>query len=122
MKIAIIGTGNLGLSIAKGILNSNGATTMYLTKRNPKKFRDFEKYGNVTVTSDNRKAVENSDILILGGAAQSVGFCFRGYQRSAERKSCGHFHDNRFQHRQNRSHHRVTSTISSAVCPIPRFR
>ncbi|HEA21048.1 MAG TPA: pyrroline-5-carboxylate reductase [Pricia antarctica] len=65
MKIAIIGTGNLGLSIAKGILNSNGATTMYLTKRNPAEIQDFEKFGNVTVTSDNRKAVENSDILIF---------------------------------------------------------
>lgn len=65
MKIAIIGTGNLGLSIAKGILNSDGATTMYLTKRNPEEIRDFEKYGNVTVTSDNREAVKKSDILIL---------------------------------------------------------
>lgn len=65
MKIAIIGTGNLGLSIAKGILNSNGATTMYLTKRNLTEIKEFEKYGNVTITSDNRKAVENSDILIL---------------------------------------------------------
>ena len=35
MKIAIIGAGNLGISIAKGILHSNGATTMYLTKRHP---------------------------------------------------------------------------------------
>lgn len=65
MKIAIIGTGNLGLSIAKGILNSNGATTMYLTKRNLTEIKDFEKYGNVTVTSNNREAVKNSDILIL---------------------------------------------------------
>ncbi|MGB7394696.1 MAG: pyrroline-5-carboxylate reductase [Pricia sp.] len=65
MKIAIIGTGNLGLSIAKGILNSDGATTMYLTKRNPEDIRDYEKYGNVTVTSDNREAVRHSDILIL---------------------------------------------------------
>lgn len=65
MKIAIIGTGNLGLSIAKGILHSNGATTMYLTKRNTSSISDFEKYGNVTVTSDNKEAVENSDILIF---------------------------------------------------------
>jgi len=65
MKIAIIGTGNLGLSIAKGILNSNGATTMYLTKRNTASIKDLEKYGNVTVTSDNKEAVKNSDILIF---------------------------------------------------------
>ena len=65
MKIAIIGTGNLGLSIAKGILNSNGATSMYMTKRNVEPIKEFENYGNVTVTSDNREAVQNSDILIF---------------------------------------------------------
>ena len=65
MKIAIIGTGNLGLSIAKGILHSNGATSMYLTKRNVSDIQDFIKYGNVTVTTDNREAVKNSDILIF---------------------------------------------------------
>ncbi len=65
MKIAIIGAGNLGLAIAKGILHSNGATTMYLTKRNISEIRDFEEYGNVTVTSDNSEAVKNSDILVF---------------------------------------------------------
>ncbi len=65
MKIAIIGVGNLGLAVAKGILNSNGATTMYLTKRNTSEISEFEKYGNVTVTSDNREAVKNADILIF---------------------------------------------------------
>ncbi|VAW10708.1 Pyrroline-5-carboxylate reductase [hydrothermal vent metagenome] len=65
MKIAIIGAGNLGLSIAKGILNSNGATTMYLTKKNAASIEHFEKYGNVTVTTNNREAVEKSDILIF---------------------------------------------------------
>ncbi len=65
MKIAIIGAGNLGLSIAKGILHSNGATTMYLTKRNIESIKEYEKYGNVTVTNDNREAVKESDILIF---------------------------------------------------------
>ncbi|MDB4292664.1 pyrroline-5-carboxylate reductase [Maribacter sp.] len=65
MKIAIIGAGNLGLSIAKGILNSNGATTMYLTKRNTAEISAFEKYGNVSVTADNREAIKNSDILVF---------------------------------------------------------
>ncbi|QLG45765.1 pyrroline-5-carboxylate reductase [Costertonia aggregata] len=65
MKIAIIGTGNLGLSIAKGVLHSNGATSMYMTKRNVESIKAFESYGNVTVTSDNREAVQNSDILIF---------------------------------------------------------
>lgn len=65
MKIAIIGTGNLGLAIAKGILNSNGATHMYMTKRNPESIKEYEKYGNVTTTSNNQEAVKNSDILIF---------------------------------------------------------
>jgi len=53
MKIAIIGAGNLGLSIAKGVLHSNGATSMYMTKRNVEPIKEFESYGNVIVTSDN---------------------------------------------------------------------
>src|SRR6056300_209422 len=65
MKIAIIGAGNLGKSIAKGILNSNGATHMFLTKRNTRSIKDYESYGNVTVTSDNKKAVKKSDVLIF---------------------------------------------------------
>lgn len=55
----------MGLSIAKGILHSNGATTMYLTKRNIDSIKDFEKYGNLTVSSDNEEAVKQSDVLIF---------------------------------------------------------
>ena len=65
MKIAIIGAGNLGISIAKGILHSNGATSMFLTRRHTDAIKTFEKYGNVTVTSDNTMAVKESDILIF---------------------------------------------------------
>ena len=65
MKIAIIGAGNLGLAIAKGILNTNGATIMYLTKRKTGDIEKYEKYGNVKVTSDNREAISNSDIIIF---------------------------------------------------------
>ena len=38
---------------------------MYLTKRNTEEIKEFEKYGNVKVTSDNAEAVMNSDILIF---------------------------------------------------------
>ena len=95
MKIAIIGTGNLGLSIAKGILNSNGATTMYLTKRNLSEIQNFEKYGNVTITSDNREAVKNSDILILAVQPSQLESCFGRHQRFVDRKARCHFYDNR---------------------------
>lgn len=64
MKIAIIGTGNLGLSIAKGLLMHNNYTQLYLTKRNTASIQEWTDYKNVYITSDNTQAVQNSDILI----------------------------------------------------------
>lgn len=65
MKIAIIGTGNLGKSIAKGLITSNAITTLYLTKRNLDAIQEFEGYQNVYLTSDNAEAVKQSDIIIF---------------------------------------------------------
>ncbi|SDB56293.1 pyrroline-5-carboxylate reductase [Flavobacteriaceae bacterium MAR_2010_188] len=65
MKIAIIGTGNLGRSIAKGLITNNAITTLYLTKRNIESISEFEGYKNVTVTDDNQLAIQKSDILIF---------------------------------------------------------
>lgn len=65
MKIAIIGAGNLGLSIAKGLIVNNAFTTLYLSKRKIEDILDYEEYSRVTVTNDNKLAVQNSDILIL---------------------------------------------------------
>lgn len=65
MKIAIIGTGNLGQSIAKGLITTDAITSLYLTKRNLEELSDFEGYKNVYLTSDNIEAVKNSDILIV---------------------------------------------------------
>lgn len=65
MKIAIIGTGNLGRSIAKGLITNNAITSLYLTKRNLESISEFDGYKNVHITSDNTLAVQNSDILIF---------------------------------------------------------
>lgn len=65
MKIAIIGTGNLGLSIAKGLLVNDTYTALYLTKRNLETLEKFKEYKNVFVTSDNLLAVQKADILIF---------------------------------------------------------
>ncbi len=65
MKIAIIGTGNLGQSIAKGLITNNAITSLFLTKRNPEAIQKFEGYQNVTITSDNILAIQKSDILIF---------------------------------------------------------
>jgi len=65
MKIAIIGAGNLGLSIAKGLIVNNTITKLYLTKRKIENIQHWTEYENVIVSSDNREAVRNSDILIF---------------------------------------------------------
>ncbi len=65
MKIAIIGTGNLGLSIAKGLVINNTYTTLYLTKRNLDALSGWKEYKNVYITQDNKEAVQKSDILIF---------------------------------------------------------
>jgi pyrroline-5-carboxylate reductase len=65
MKIAIIGTGNLGLSIAKGLVINNTYTTLYLSKRNIDLLSSWKEYKNVFITQDNKEAVQNSDIIIF---------------------------------------------------------
>ena len=65
MKIAIIGTGNLGRSIAKGLITNNAITTLYLTRRHLNSLSELEGYKNVTLTTDNVLAVQQSDILIF---------------------------------------------------------
>lgn len=65
MKIAIIGTGNLGKSIAKGLITNNAITSLYLTKRNLDEIAEFDGYKNVYLTSKNIEAVQKSDILIF---------------------------------------------------------
>ncbi|NIK92982.1 pyrroline-5-carboxylate reductase [Mangrovimonas sp. CR14] len=65
MKIAIIGTGNLGRSIAKGLITNNAITTLVLTKRHPEALSEFEGYKGVSITQDNVAAVKESDILIF---------------------------------------------------------
>ena len=65
MKIAIIGTGNLGCSVAIGLISEDAITSLYLTKRTLENIQEFKGYANVFLTTDNKEAVENSDILIF---------------------------------------------------------
>ena len=72
MKIAIIGTGNLGLSIAKGLIINNTITTLYLTKRDVSSLSDWKSHKNVYLTSDNSEAVRKSDIIIFAVQAGTI--------------------------------------------------
>ena len=65
-KIAIIGCGNLGLSILNGLLDSNefGPQDITVTKRKTKTLEQYKSKG-VQVSSNNKKAVIDSDIIIV---------------------------------------------------------
>lgn len=67
MKIAIIGTGNLGYSIALGILNQTNFyyEQLYLTKRNTSALQTLRKLSKVCISSDNKKAVADSDVILI---------------------------------------------------------
>lgn len=68
MKIAIIGAGNMGGSIARGFINSGTVKPENLTVSNPSKGkleRLSEDCPGVNVTSDNIEAVQNATVVIL---------------------------------------------------------
>lgn len=65
-KIAILGCGNIGYAIAKGLIESKVVKkkNLILTRRNKEAINDLSGLG-FNVTDDNKKAVENSDLVIL---------------------------------------------------------
>ncbi len=64
-KIAIIGCGNLGLTIAHGLLDDGfNAGNMIATRRNTKALSHLSDKG-VVVTSINTEAVEQADVIVL---------------------------------------------------------
>lgn len=65
-KIAIIGAGNLGLALTRGILDKELVQPGYLTltRRNIEKIASWQAAG-VRLTSSNHQAVADSDIIII---------------------------------------------------------
>ncbi len=64
-KIAIIGGGNLGTAIAKGLMKSNfSAQNIYVTRRKIELLQGLKAQG-IKITSSNPKAVKNSEVIIL---------------------------------------------------------
>ena len=65
-KIAIIGCGNLGLSILNGLLSIQGVkpSNITVTKRNTDTLIHLKETG-VNITNDNAKAVRDSEIIII---------------------------------------------------------
>ncbi|MFV0564320.1 MAG: pyrroline-5-carboxylate reductase [Flavobacteriaceae bacterium] len=65
MKIAIIGIGNLGSSIANGLIKSKIFTSLYLSSRNTGHLSSFSNIENLTITNDNALAVQQSNMVIF---------------------------------------------------------
>ena len=60
IRIAIIGAGNIGIAIARGLIESQGfiAKNIILTRRKIQELNDLKKVGFV-VERENKKAVKN---------------------------------------------------------------
>ncbi|NOX18441.1 MAG: pyrroline-5-carboxylate reductase [Chlorobi bacterium] len=72
-SLAIIGCGNIGSAIAKGLLDSKiiKPSNITLTKRKIKPLEKFKEYG-VKITSDNVEAVRSSAIVIIAVTPQKA--------------------------------------------------
>ncbi|MEY4432448.1 MAG: hypothetical protein RLZZ44_578 [Bacteroidota bacterium] len=64
MKVHIIGGGNLGASVAIGIAKFTEGNQVTVTRRNTASILYLEQLG-VTVDSDNKKNIQDADIIIL---------------------------------------------------------
>lgn len=72
-KIAVLGCGNIGTAIANGLVKSESVKpeNIYLTRRDLEHLDKFKARGFIT-TSDNKEAVKNSDIIIVGVTPQQL--------------------------------------------------
>ena len=88
MKIAIIGVGNLGHSIALGILGESHIKfeSLYLSKRAVKTLNSFKNIPNVNITSNNIEAVKNSDIIILAVQPNQLDTVLKSIQTEIDPK------------------------------------
>ncbi len=73
-RIAIIGCGNLGLTLVHGLLDSSNfePTAIHATRRHSEMLKPLAERG-VHVTSDNSEAVRSSDIILLALKPYNVG-------------------------------------------------
>jgi pyrroline-5-carboxylate reductase len=86
-KIAIIGGGNLGASIAEGLIKSNFVKpkSIVVTRRNIKPLDYLAKMG-VIVTSDNASAILESDVIIIAVKPYNVREILEEYKECFDPK------------------------------------
>lgn len=73
MKLTILGTGNIGMAIADGLLDSGNfkAEDLVLTRRKVDRLDKYREMG-VQVTRENREAVQASDVIIIAVEPQQM--------------------------------------------------
>lgn len=86
-KIAIIGGGNLGAAIAEGLIKSNfiPAGNIIVTRRNLEPLRYLESQG-VRISSDNAKAIKESDVVIVAVKPYNVKEVLEGLKDNFDSK------------------------------------
>ncbi|HYI78516.1 MAG TPA: pyrroline-5-carboxylate reductase [Chryseolinea sp.] len=85
-KIAIIGGGNLGSAIAEGLLKSKfiAAGNLTITRRNVEVLSSLKSQG-VNVISDNRAAIQKSDVIIVALKPYNVKEVLEGLRDNFDR-------------------------------------
>lgn len=86
-KISIIGCGNIGSAIANGLIKSGKYKTseLILTRRKINELKDFQSKG-FTIYSDNKKAVEESEIIILAITPQQLNVVMEDIKSIVDKK------------------------------------
>lgn len=64
MNLSIVGGGNLGVAIAKGVREANACTKISVSRRNVSKIMHLKEIG-ISVTDDNRECIRQADIVIV---------------------------------------------------------
>ena len=89
MKLAIIGAGNIGSAIARGLGSSKiiNASDIYCTDLIPEKLdRIKEKNANIHVTTDNMEAVKGAEIVIVAVKPWFVEAAINGIKNALDYK------------------------------------
>jgi len=71
--IALLGTGNIGIALARGIRRAElyPAKNILLTRRHPEPLAEFEQEG-FAVGTDNRAALEQADVIVIAVQPQQL--------------------------------------------------
>jgi pyrroline-5-carboxylate reductase len=72
-KVAVLGGGNIGLAIVNGLIETKlfPPKNIFVTRRNITPLKEYEKKG-IAVTKDNKKAVSNSELVIIAVQPQQL--------------------------------------------------